>query len=177
MSKNPPQMVTEADFERWIDAFRGPLVGLLASWGSDWAAAEELAVDAFAEAWVGRERFRGDPQDLGAAGAWLKGIAFRLRGAQQRRLRRLPTLSAERPEPAAPEEEPDERREHLALGFARLKPEHQTVLRMYYLEETSAAEVAALLGLTPKAVEARLYQARKALRVKVHQVRKEEVTA
>ena len=37
-------------------------------------------------------------------------------------------------------------------------------LRMHYLEASSSREVAALLGVTPKAVEGRLYQARKALR-------------
>ena len=35
---------------------------------------------------------------------------------------------------------------------------------MYYLEETGIDEVAALLGLARKALENRLYQARKALR-------------
>ena len=49
-------------------------------------------------------------------------------------------------------------------AFARLSLAHQTVLRVYYLEETGAREVAALLGITPKAVEDRLYQARRALR-------------
>ena len=39
---------------------------------------------------------------------------------------------------------------------------------MHYLEETSAKDVAALLGLTNKAVESRLYQARKALRSEVN---------
>jgi len=33
----------EIDLERWIQTFRGPLVGLLASRGADWRAAEELA--------------------------------------------------------------------------------------------------------------------------------------
>ncbi len=38
--------------ERWIALFRGPLTGLLASWGTDWRQAEELAMDTFAEAWL-----------------------------------------------------------------------------------------------------------------------------
>lgn len=104
-----------------------------------------------------------------------------MRGANQRKLRRVPTrpVHALEPalEPAARLLETDERHEQLAAAFERLKPEHQSLLRMYYLEETTSTEVAALLGLTAKAVEARLYQARKSLRVKVFQVRKEEVNA
>ena len=75
----------EEAFERWVEAFRGPLVGLLASWGPDWRTAEELAQDTFAEAWFGRARFRGDADDLGAVGAWLRGIAFHLHSAARRR--------------------------------------------------------------------------------------------
>jgi len=70
--------------------------------------------------------------------------------------------------PAAVEtEEPDERRALLKEAFAHLSGPHQTVLRMHYLEETTTRQVAALLGLTTKAVEGRLYQARKALRAKL----------
>ncbi len=160
----------ESDLERWIEQFRGPLVGLLASWGRDWRSAEELAQDCFAEAWVSRASFVGNPDSLQAVGAWLRGIAFRLHAAQGRRegLRRSASLEGELAEaelaapPAA--SEADERRELLARGFAKLSDAHQTVLRMHYLEESSAAEVAALLGLSVKAVEDRLYQARRALR-------------
>lgn len=151
------------DLERWIAAFRGPLIGLLASWGADWRAAEELAQDTFAEAWVGRERFRGDPHELEAVGPWLRGIAFHLFRAEGRGAERRDALALS-PDAPATEDEGDERREALRAAFARLSGAHQTVLRMHYLEETSAREVAALLGLTPKAVEDRLYQARRTLR-------------
>lgn len=158
----------EIDLERWIRAFRGPLIGLLASWGADWRAAEELAQETFAEAWLARARFRADPSDLPAVGAWLRGIAFRLACAAQRRSDgRTRPLAAEPVAPESDAPEDDEKRALLAAAFARLSSQHQTVLRMHYLEETSAREVAALLGLSPKAVEDRLYQARKELRARV----------
>ena len=69
MEESPDPTITEDAFERWVDAFRGPLIGLAASWGSDWAEAEELAMDTFAEAWMSRARLEGDPEDLGVAGA------------------------------------------------------------------------------------------------------------
>jgi RNA polymerase sigma-70 factor, ECF subfamily len=154
--------IRDEDLERWIAAFRGPLIGLLASWGADWRAAEELAQDAFAEAWVVRERFVGEPEDTSAVGAWLRGIAWNLHCAANRAgERRAGSLD---PETSAPEIEADERRALLAAAFVELDAPHQAILRMHYLEETGTREVAALLGLTLKAVEGRLYQARKALR-------------
>lgn len=159
---------TDADLERWIAAFRGPLIGLFASWGNDWRAAEELAADTFAEAWVGRARFAATPSDLAAAGAWLRGIASHLQRSQARRasVRRAQELDGEHLA-APPIADTDQRRELLVDAFAELVPSQQMILRMHYLEETSAREVAALLDLTPKAVEDRLYQARRALREKV----------
>jgi RNA polymerase sigma factor (sigma-70 family) len=159
----------DAPIEEWIAAFRGPLVGLLASWGLDWSAAEEVAQDALATAWVARARFRGDPRDLDALGPWLRGIAYRLSRARARRegVRRTVPLD---PALVAPDDAEDPRRALLVEAFAALAPAHQTVLRMHYLEETSARRVAALLGLSTRAVEDRLKQARKALRERVERL-------
>jgi RNA polymerase sigma-70 factor (ECF subfamily) len=165
---------TPDDLERWIEAFRGPLIGLCASFGLDWRAAEELAQDVFAEAWLGRQRFRGDPKVLEAAGAWLRGIAFHLcRAGERRAERRSAPLPLELPAPAS---EDDERRAELVAAFAKLGQDEQLILRVYYLESTSAREVAALLGITPKAVEGRLYQARRALRSHVERLRGHAIT-
>jgi len=159
----------DADIERWIDAFRGPLIGLVASWGATWAVADELAQDAFAEAWVGRGGFSGRPSDLRAAGAWIRGIAWNLWRARRRR----EGLRAAEPLPedglAEPSIEDDARRDALARAFERLSLPHRSVLRMTYLDETTPKQVAALLGLTTKGVESRLYQARKALRTLAEQ--------
>jgi RNA polymerase sigma-70 factor (ECF subfamily) len=164
MTGGAPSAVSDEDLERWTAAFRGPLVGLLASWGRDWRAADELAQDCFAEAWMARERFVGDPRSLDAAGAWLRGIAFRLHAASGRREAVRATAPFESEPASKPTTEAYERRESLSRAFEQLSGEHQLVLRMHYLEGTSAREVAALLGLTAKAVEGRLFQARRALR-------------
>lgn len=167
------------DLDAWIRAFRGPLVGLVASWGLDWRAAEEVAQDAFAEAWVGRERFADEPSDLDAVGAWLRGIAFHLCRAQQRRAARRDHEPVEHVHAApAPADSPllDERRELLTEAFAGISATYQTVLRMHYLEESSAREVAALLSISTKAAESRLYQARRALKQRIEQLAQRSTT-
>ena len=151
----------EPELDRWIANFRGPLVGLLASWGADWQSAEELAMDSFAEAWLGRDRMRRGTDELAAVGAYLRGIAQNLWRARRRGRERSQQLPAEL---QAREPANDERRELLRRAFALLHPEQQEVLRMHYLEQTTAREVAALLGTTQRTVEMRLYRARRALK-------------
>jgi len=162
MPSHPP---LDPQLEHWIAHFRGPLVGLLASWGADWQSAEDLAMDTFAEAWLGHQRLRCDPSDLEAVGAWLRGIAHNLLRSYRRTLTRVTELDeATAASTPQPNNERDARQEVLRQAFAELRIEHQEVLRMHYLEETTAREVAALLGVTQKTIEMRLYQARRALR-------------
>src|SRR5262249_35449271 len=98
-----------------------------------------------------------------AVGPWLRGIAFHLLRAEMRQAERRDALA---PPPAAPatDDGRDERHEALRAAFARLSGAHQTVLRMHSLQETVARAVAALHGPQPKAVEDRLYHARRTLR-------------
>jgi len=170
MGKEHESAAEEEALDGWIAAFRGPLVGLLASWGTDWRAAEELAQDTFAEAWLGRDRFRGSFDDHGALGAWLRGIAFNLHSTAVRDAQRRSALALDDHDAATEETEPVPRRDALSRAFGKLRAPHQAVLRMHYLEETSTKDVAALLGMTNKAVESRLYQARVALRAELERV-------
>lgn len=57
----------------------------------------------------------------------------------------------------------DEERAHLLAAIASLPPKLKEVLVLRTIEEFSQAEVAETLGITPKAVETRLYRARAAL--------------
>lgn len=150
-----------------IDAFRGPLVGLIASWGAPWADATEIAQDCFAEAWLGRERCRGDWQEPEAFGRWLRGIALNQyrTWARGRRRRRASLFSPDVLDqfPALTEEQSSERLEALRAAILCLPARQREVVLMHYLEETSVREVAALLAVSEKTVEGRLYQARKNL--------------
>lgn len=148
-----------------IDAFRGPLVGLIASWGVPWRDAAEIAQDSFAEAWLGRERCRGDWQQAEVFGPWLRGIALNQYRSWARGRRRLSLFASQDLDelPAASEQTPCERLERLRAAIRRLPARQREVVLMHYLEETSVRQVAALLAVTEKTVEGRLYQARKNL--------------
>jgi RNA polymerase sigma-70 factor (ECF subfamily) len=59
--------------------------------------------------------------------------------------------------------EPSEHLEALRRAIERLPAKQRQVVLMHYLEETSVNEVAALLSVTAKTIEGRLYQARQTL--------------
>jgi RNA polymerase sigma-70 factor, ECF subfamily len=157
----------EMDVEDMIETWRGPLTGLLAGWGAGWSEAAELAQDTLVEAYLGRQRLRGDPGDPARIGPWLAGIARNLwrssrRARGRRREEALPGDSI--PDQGALFPEEDVRSETLRRAMARLPEKFRVVLYLHYLEQTSVREVAALLELPPKTVESRLHQARELLR-------------
>lgn len=158
------------DLTAFINAYRGPLIGLIASWGAPWGDAVEIAQDSFSEAWLNRESCRGDWNDPDIFGRWLRGVALNQyrNWARSRSRRRAHTESLE---PAfleqvvgATDPEPAEHLAALRQAIDRLPTKQREVVLMHYLEETSVKEVAALLSVSAKTVEGRLYQARLNLR-------------
>ena len=162
-------MVCEMDLNAVIEQFRGPLIGALSAWGAAPRDAVELAQDAFAEAYLNRDRFKGDWGDQGAVGPWLYGIARNLHSAAQRKATgsgRLVSLEsanevAEREREGALEAE--EQRDAMSQALAQLEESWRTVLTMRYSEGASLAVIGALLDLSERAVEGRLRRARAAL--------------
>lgn len=155
------------DLDALIDRFRGPLVGLLASWGASPRDAVELAQDAFAEAYLSRERFEGEWEDAGAAGAWLRGIANKLWLAHGRMTRRPDAIAARELAPVeATEDESgeDDSAARLRALIDGLPQKWKTVLHLRYVEDSGLEEIAGLLGVSERAVEGRLHRARRALK-------------
>ncbi len=158
------------DLSQLIDVYRGPLIGLIASWGVPWGDATEIAMDSFAEAYMHRESCRGDWGAPGVFGRWLRGVARnRYRTWVRSRKRRRQRIATVEPDVlehlAAPSDpEPSEHLEMLRNAIDRLPTKQRQVVLMHYLEETSVKEVATLLSISPKTVEGRLYRARRALR-------------
>ena len=158
------------DLTAFINAYRGPLIGLIASWGAPWGDAVEIAQDSFSEAWLNRASCRGDWNDPEVLGRWLRGVALNhyrnwARSRWRRRARTVPLTSAILEQAAsAADPEPAEHLEALRHAIERLPAKQRQVVLMHYLEETSVNEVATLLSISAKTVEGRLYQARRTLR-------------
>ena len=158
------------DLTAFINAYRGPLIGLIASWGAPWADAAEIAQDSFSEAWLNREACLGDFNDPEFLGRWLRGVALnkyrewsRSRKRRQLRVVNL-TLNVLEQVAASPDHASAEHLDGLRQAIDRLPPAQREVVCMRYLEETSVKEVAILLSVSTKTVEGRLYQARRNLR-------------
>ncbi len=157
------------DLTALLNNYRGPLIGLIASWGAPWGDAIEIAQDSFSDAWLKRESCRGDWSDPEVFGRWLRGVALnRYRNWLRNRWRnqlRVVTLAPADLElvNAAPDPDPSPQLEALRSAIERLPGKQRQVVLMHYLEETSVKNVAALLSVTAKTVEGRLYQARRAL--------------
>ena len=158
------------DLSNTLDRFRGPLIGLIASWGANYNDAAEIAQDSFADAYLNRESCRGNWQDPEVFGAWLRGIArnkfrnaFRSRKLREKRVISVSTSVLE----ATPNRLPtpvDERLERLRDAIDDLHAKLKQVVMMHYLEVTSVKDIAALLSVSPKTIEGRLYQARRELK-------------
>jgi RNA polymerase sigma factor (sigma-70 family) len=157
------------DLAELIDTYRGPLVGLIASWGAPWADAAEIAQDSFADAYLNRASCRGDWTDPDVFGRWLRGVAlnvYRNWARGRRRRGRLVKVDSAAVEQAfgPPSREPTDQIQRLRQAIERLPTRQRQVVLMHYLEETSVRQVAGLLSVSVKTVEGRLYQARRSLR-------------
>ena len=171
---------TDLDLTDALNRFRGPLTGLVASWGATAVDAAEIAQESFAEAWLNRENCRGDCSDAGVFGAWLNGVAknryrnwSRSQRTRESRVVPVDPATLQNATRDCPEPE-DERLVRLREAVQRWPENQREVVLMHYLEETTVDNVAALLAVTPKTVEGRLYQARKALKRMMDEVSADE---
>lgn len=163
-------IVSDMDLESLISSHKGPLIALISTWGASPRDAVELAQDTFSEAYLSRDRYKGEWDDLKALGAWLLGIANNLFHAGQRassgsgRLISMPEVPvADRPEDTEAQER-EERVRGVQQALLQLKATERTVLLMRYTEGSSLAVIGSLLGLGDRAVEGRLRRARAALK-------------
>ena len=169
------------DLTALIDTYRGPLIGLIASWGVPWGDATEIAQDSFADAYLNRESCRGDWQEPEIFGRWLRGVArnrYRnwTRGRTRQRAHVITVEPATLEQVAEPgDSEPSKQVERLRSAIDRLPVKQRQVVLMHYLEETSVKEVAALLGVSSKTVEGQLYQARRSLRRLLAKVSQDQI--
>ena len=137
----------------WSDVFRFAL-----SWTNDWAAAEDLAQEAFARLW--REGDRLDWAD--SVLPWLIVTTRRLAQDRFRRLRRRLTAGAVA-RPATLDAAVTDRWLDLRDSMAGLLPLERAALVMTVVDGRTYEEAAELMGTTPGALRAAASRARRKL--------------
>jgi len=139
-----------------------------------------LADDLMQQLWLQARKSRADIPESQYE-FWLRGIAKNLiRSHWRRRARRPANVPLANPELAkaladqmiqgeAPAEmlEQQETRDQLLLAITELDSEEQQLIVEHYFHGCSHADLAECTGLSPRAVEGRLYRARQALREKL----------
>jgi RNA polymerase sigma-70 factor (ECF subfamily) len=149
--------------ERW----ELPVKSLIARIVLNAREAEELAQETFVRLWQQRGKFRAEA----AFRPWLFAIAVNLARNRLRWWRRRPEVALDEWEStadggnsAAAGLEREERAAAVRRAIAELPLELREAIVLFEYEQLSHAEIGTALGVTPKAVETRLYRAREKLR-------------
>lgn len=160
-------------FRLLIVRYQRPVFALLRRMGFDGDTADDLAQESFISAWRALARFRGDSR----FSTWLYRIVYR-QGLQylrhRTRQRRLTDTAAAQPTPAAPDTASQaELRVVLDVALAQLPPPQRMALALYYFQEQSYEEVAAIMECPLNTVRTHIHRGKQRLR----QLLPAEVTA
>jgi len=162
--------------ERYQDRLYNSLVRVVGSVED----ARDIAQDAFVQAWLKLESFRGEA----AFYTWLYRIAFNCAMSQKRRARPVQSLEVAREaagvEPVDPGSGPETRlgkietagQVHAAL--AKLRDDHRQILVLREIEECDYETIAEILEVPIGTVRSRLFRARMELREQLAHVLHEE---
>jgi RNA polymerase sigma-70 factor, ECF subfamily len=149
-------------FERLLEAYRHKVFRLALGYVRDAADAEDLAQEAFVRLWRALPLYDG----RASFSTWLYVIARNACLSELRRRGLRPTTALDGvAEPAAPAPASpgaDARIDCEALVDTLPEPARQ-VVRLFYLEDRSYDEVAAMLGMPVNTVRSHLHRARKRL--------------
>ena len=154
-----------AAFRALVDVHRDRAYGLALRILRSSPDAEDVAQEAFVRAWLALPRFRGES----SFGTWLHRIvarrAFdRLEQLKRRQGREVEIESAETEFVAGDAGAPDARLRVLERLIASLPPAQRAAVTLFYYEDHSVEQAAAVLGMPVNTVKTHLSRARAALR-------------
>ena len=153
-------------FAQLVDKHQRLVFAIALSGVGDIAQAEDVAQEAFVEAWRDLARLH----DRARVGSWIAGIARNLgrrwaRRVGRRRNRELVAMQSVEAVPTPLDTALDrETRTLVRSALIDLSSAYREVLVLYYLNGRSVFEVARLLGISEDLVKQRLSRGRKALR-------------
>jgi RNA polymerase sigma-70 factor (ECF subfamily) len=130
----------------------------------------EAALDVVQESWLGIVRGLPRLRDPGRFRPWAMSIvANKARDWIRRERRRRGVAAAVHRDMGQEERAPDHDLERVRDGLAGLEPGQRALLRRYYLEGRSVAEIASDLAIPEGTVKSRLSNARNQLRLRLEE--------
>ena len=153
-------------FERLVDKFQEKVFHLCLSLTRNEATARDMAQEAFLRVWKGLPGYNGSA----SLSTWTYAITRNVCLTELKRHTRKQTVPLEAPESAGTLElllapDPTEATPDMDIEtvLSRLPEKYQQVLRLFYLEQKSYEETAALLGVPVGTIKTNLFRARKEL--------------
>ena len=153
-------------FDQIVAQFRVKIFHLALSLTRNEAAAADLAQDALFRVWKALPAYNG----TASLSTWIYTIARNVCLTELSRAARRPTVSLDAPESTgtveslvAPEPAAAGTGQDLDAMLARLPDKYRQVLQLFYLQQKSHEETAALLGMPIGTVKTFLFRARKEL--------------
>lgn len=175
----------EAAFAELMNRWELPTKAVVARLVLNASEAEELAQESFVRVWQQRDKYRPGSEFR----PWLFAIAVNLARNRLRWWRRRPVVSLEawseggenresgtedrnaRERTGALGMERMERAASVRDAVAALPAELREAIILFEYEQMSHAEIAGVVGATPKAVETRIYRAKEKLRLALKSLR------
>jgi RNA polymerase sigma-70 factor (ECF subfamily) len=158
----------DSALDRLMARWQAPLRAFLCRHTQNEFDALDLAQETFVRVYRHRDRFRPEAARFST---WLFSIALNLARDRARSLGRRPAAALETaPEQIDPAAQPraqaesNERAGAVRAAIAALPGDLRAAVILFEYEAKSHAEIAAIVKATPKAVETRLYRARRLLR-------------
>ncbi len=153
-------------FERIVERLQKKIFHLALSMTRNEATASDLAQETLLRVWRALPAYNG----AASLSTWIYTITRNVCLTELSRAARRPTVPFDAPESAgmlealaAPEAAEAGSGIDIEVMLARLPEKHQRVLRLFYFEQKSYEETAALLGLPLGTVKTNLFRARKEL--------------
>ena len=157
----------EDALRRLMERHLGRVVGLAQRILGTPDGADDVAQEVFTRVWRNAHAFDSSGQRARFT-TWLYKITFNLCLDRRRRHRgEWVAIDHELPDAAPGPGQQEERRQTrllLAQGMARLSERHRAALVLHYIDELTAREAAAVMGLGEKAFESLVLRARRSLR-------------
>ncbi|MDR3251946.1 MAG: RNA polymerase sigma factor [Tannerella sp.] len=167
-------------FAPLVEKYGKQVFALLVGMTGNREDAEDLSQDVFLKAFGSIPSFRGDC----SFSTWLYRIAYNA-GISATRKAKSNFVSAdliaglqeneeEEALAAADETVTDRRLELLEVALERLPPDERAMIRLFYKEDRSMSEIAAITGLTETNVKTRIFRIRKRLYILIKEMEEKD---